>query len=746
MMVRMPRPLILCALTSLFQTFGPAVAAAQEVGPRARPTIGLVLSGGGARGLAHVGALEVLEELRVPVDLITGTSMGAIVGGLYASGLSPDSIRALIEDLRWEQILTDSPPRASLAFSRRADALRYPAELEIGLSRGGLRLPSGLISGQDLGLLLRRHTLPVAGVEDFSRLPIPFAAVATDIATGERVVLDSGDLVDAMRASMAIPVVFSPVERDGRLLVDGGLVDNLPVELARSMGADIVIAVDVSPSLLAVEELHSFVGISEQLVNLASRESVERQLPLADFALDLRLEGVGLFDFRDADSIIARGMSAVRRQQTGLSRWSLPAAGYEAYRMERALRRPVLPAAPGGLAIIAPGWVDERLILARVSSALRDTLDPDVAERAARNIYAIGEFERVGYDLSQDAERPDLVLEAIEKNRGPNLLRLGIELVTDSGGEEPSRLTFDVRVGYIRTRIGARAAEWRTDLRVGTIAGVETAFRQPLDFAERWFVEPSVLAVEVQRPVYADEATVTEYETRRALVGIDAGRSIGLSTEARVGFAWGRETSELDPVRDAAAGRFSAVAEDAAELHASVVVDRLDSTDLPRGGFFARGEARASREDLGADRSWTRFAAQGRAYWSRGPHTVFAAAAGGASSPASHLPVREEFLLGGFGSLSGFGDGELRGEAFAALRAGWLRRIAEIPPALRAVVAGGWVEVGDAWDPSLDDELDARSAITAAVGAETLLGPTFLAWSRAEGGHTRFTLSLGRFP
>ena len=737
-----PRATALFAATFAI-AISPLGTAAQESVDR--PTIGVVLSGGGARGLAHVGVLEVLEELRVPVDVIAGTSMGAIVGGLYASGLPSDSLRALVAGIDWERLLADTPPRSSLAFHRRAEERRYPVELEIGISDGGLALPGGLIAGQDMGLLLRRHSLPVAAVEDFSLLPTPFAAVATDIETGERVVLDSGDLVEAMRASMAIPVVFSPVERDGRLLVDGGLVDNLPVELAREMGADVVIVVDASPPLLEREELRTVLGISEQVVTLLGRQDLEREMASADVALDLGFDDVGLFDFRDADSIIARGAAVARDSAEALSRWSIPVGEYRTFRSDRDRRRPALPIRPAGLSIEAPAWVDDRLIRARIELAILDAFDPELAERAARDVYAIGEFERAGYDLSDAGMPPRLVIEAHAKPRGPHILRLGIDLVTDSAGEAPAILAFSGHAAYVRTRIGSRAAEWRTDFHVGTTTGVESAFRQPLDFAGRWFVEPSALATEVQRPIFRAGRSVTEYETRRFRAGIDVGRAIGLSSEVRAGAAWGRASSELDPEVGEAAF-FRDEAEDEAEVRAAFVLDRLNSINLPRRGALASVEVRASREELGADRSWTRWSLEGRLYGSRGPHTAFATVTGGRAASAGDLPVREEFLLGGFASLSGFGEGELRGDAFAAGRVGLLRRIAEIPPALRAVVAGGWVEAGDAWDRADDEELDLRASISLAVGAETLFGPLFLAWSRAEGRDGRVTVSLGRYP
>jgi NTE family protein len=740
----MPRRSIALLAASLAIVFSTSAAAAQD--PADRPTIGLVLSGGGARGLAHVGVLEVLEELRIPVDVIAGTSMGAIVGGLYASGLPSDSLRALVEEIDWKLLLSDTPPRSSLAFHRRGEQRRDPVEIEIGIARNGLALPSGLIAGQDMGLLLRRHSLPVAVVEDFSRLPIPFAAVATDIETGERVVLDRGDLVEAMRASMAIPVVFSPVEREGRILVDGGLVDNLPVELAREMGADVVIAVDASPPLLDRERLRTVLGISEQVVNLLGRQDLPREMASADVALDLGFEDVGIFDFRDADSIIAKGKVVARDSARALSDWSISETGYRSHRAAIQQRRRDLPARPAGLRIEAPGWVDERLVRARIDPGILDAFDPELAERAARDVYAIGEFERAGYDLSATSSPPELVIEVQAKPRGPHVLRLGIDLATDSAGEAPALLAFAAHAAYIRTRIGSRAAEWRTDFHIGTTLGVESAFRQPLDFAGRWFVEPSALATEVQRPVYTAGRQVTEYATRRVLVAVDVGRALGLSSEIRAGVGWGRATSELDPEVDAPSAVFPGEADDEAELRAAFVVDRLDSINIPRRGALASVELRSSREELGADRSWTRWSMQGRIYGSRGSHTAFAAVSGGAATPAGDLPVREEFRLGGFASLSGFGEGELRGDAFALGRVGLLRRIAEIPPALRAVVAGGWLEAGDAWERSSDEELNLRPSVSVALGAETLLGPLFLAWSRAESGDGRVTVSLGRWP
>src|SRR3981189_2468119 len=234
--------------------------------PSHRPRIGLVLSGGGARGAAHVGVLKVLEQLHIPIDAVAGTSMGAVVGGLYASGFSPREIESIMTSLNWQDAFRDRPPREDLTFRRKLEDRNFLVKFPLGVRGSHIQLPKGLIQGQKLNQTLRRLTLPVATVTNFDALPTPFRAVATDLETGDVVIMNSGDLTSAMRASMSAPGVFSPVERDGRLLVDGGIAENLPVDIARSMGVDILIVVDVGSPLLTREKLNSVPVISNQMI------------------------------------------------------------------------------------------------------------------------------------------------------------------------------------------------------------------------------------------------------------------------------------------------------------------------------------------------------------------------------------------------------------------------------------------------------------------------------------------------
>ncbi|HUJ52989.1 MAG TPA: patatin-like phospholipase family protein, partial [Steroidobacteraceae bacterium] len=280
-----------------------------------RPRVGLVLSGGGARGAAHVGVLKVLEQTHVPIDAIAGTSMGAVVGGLYASGLSARDIEKIMTSINWQDAFRDRPPREDLDLRRKEEDENYLVKFPLGVRDGQIVLPKGLVQGQRLTETLRRLTLPVARITHFDDLPTPFRAVATDLENGDRVVMDSGDLTTAMRASLSAPGVFAPVERDGRLLVDGGIADNLPVDIARAMGVDVLIVVDVSAPLLVRQQLSSAPVISNQMLAILIRHNSEAQLASLtpkDILIQPPLGNASSFDFGSVGKVIGAGEIAAR--------------------------------------------------------------------------------------------------------------------------------------------------------------------------------------------------------------------------------------------------------------------------------------------------------------------------------------------------------------------------------------------------------------------------------------------------
>ncbi|MBV8308345.1 MAG: patatin-like phospholipase family protein, partial [Gammaproteobacteria bacterium] len=312
-----------------------------------RPRVGLVLSGGGARGAAHIGVLKVLEQMRVPVDAIAGTSMGAVVGGLYASCLSARDIEKIMTSINWQDAFRDRPPREDLDLRRKEEDETFLVKYHFGLRDGHLVVPKGLIQGQKLTETLRRLTLPVARIGNFDELPTPFRAVATDLESGDSVVMGSGDLTSAMRASLSAPGVFAPVEREGRLLVDGGIADNIPVDIVRAMGVDVLIVVDVGGTLLPRKQLTSAPVISNQMLAILINRNSQAQLATLsarDVVIRPELGDASAFDFGSVARVISVGEKAAHASAAALATLAVSEQDMQGYSLHReALRVPAPP-------------------------------------------------------------------------------------------------------------------------------------------------------------------------------------------------------------------------------------------------------------------------------------------------------------------------------------------------------------------------------------------------------------------
>jgi predicted acylesterase/phospholipase RssA len=392
-----------CALAASCAWHG-AVADAPEIpNSSTRPRICLVLSGGGARGMAHIGVLKILEELKVPIDCIAGTSMGAIVGGLYASGMTAEQIDSTMRSVDWQEAFRDAPPRRDLAFRRKQDDRNFLVKLPLGLKHGKILLPKGFIQGQKLQETLRQLTLPFSNSTDFDLLPTPFRAVATDLETGNAVVMDKGDLSIAMRASMSAPGVFAPVELNGQLLVDGGLAENLPVNVARAMHADILIVSDVSFPLQPRAALDSALSISNQMLAILVRKDSDRQrasLGPHDVLVEPDLGSTPATDFTAAGSVIARGEDAARSATAALSAYGVGDAAYGEYLARRSAREPGLP--PIRFVRVDPQSKRyEKTILAEMQPLVGKPLDLDEVGKRITELYGLGMFETLDYTLVQ---------------------------------------------------------------------------------------------------------------------------------------------------------------------------------------------------------------------------------------------------------------------------------------------------------------------------------------------------------
>ena len=505
--------------------------------PAARPRICLVLSGGGARGIAHIGVLKVLEELKIPIDCIAGTSMGAIVGGLYASGMTALEIDATMRSLDWQEAFRDAPPRRDLAFRRKQDDRNFLVRLPLGLKHYNILLPKGFIQGQKLQETLRQLTLPFSNSTDFDLLPTPFRAVATDLETGHAVLLDRGDLAIAMRASMSAPGVFAPVELNDRLLVDGGLAENLPINVARAMHADILIVSDVSFPLQPRAALDSALSISNQMLAILVRKDSDRQrssLGPQDILIEPNLGSAKPTDFTAPSAFIARGEDAARQATTTLSAYSVGENAYHDYLARRATREPGLP-------LIQFVRVDEqskryeKTIMAEMQPLVGKPLDLDEVGKRITELYGLGNFETLDYTLVDQGTGPGqesgLDVRARRKSWGPNYLRFGLNLEDDFQGNS----RYNAAARFVLTEINELGAELLTDVQIGSDPKILSEFYQPLNASRTWFVAPSARVEARDLPIYTKNLEVADFRDREAEADIDVGRELGNWGEIRAG-------------------------------------------------------------------------------------------------------------------------------------------------------------------------------------------------------------------
>lgn len=709
-----------------------------------RPRVGLVLSGGGARGAAHVGVLKVLEDMRVPIDAIAGTSMGAVVGGLYASGLSAAEIDAALHDVNWEDVLGDRPPRQDLSFRRREEDRNFLVRLPLGLRGGEFRLPKGLVQGQRLNDMFRKLTLPVGTIADFDALPTPFRALATDLETGERIVLASGDLATAMRASMSVPGVFVPVERDGRLLVDGGLSDNLPVDVARSMGVDVLIVVDTGFPLLTRDKLSTVPIISNQMLAILIRRNSELQrasVAKGDILIDPALANASSFDFSGFADSIGAGARAARAAAPELARLALPQERYQAYVDRRA----------GARASEAPQIEFLRVAQGaqRYGKPIEDLfgefvgapLDGEAIGKRVTELYGLGNLETLDYQIVTDgAGREGLEVTATRNSWGPNYVRFGLSLGDDFEGNS----AYNASARFVLAEINRLGGEWVWDLQAGESPRIATEVYLPMSYRSRWFALPQAEFGARNVGLFdAGGRRLAEYRVKGTRYGLDIGREFGDAFEVRVGVH--REDGESRvrvgdpalPVRGF----------DVRQLYARIAYDSLDDVGFPGTGssLFIDWTGEQALSGASADADLVSIDWQIARSWGRNSAVFWASA--GSNLDSGPVDVRNLYPLGGFLNLSGLAPGEIAGRHFAIARTIYYRQIGRAGTAfldLPTYLGVAW-EVGNVWEERSDIDFDsARNDFSLFLGVRSLLGPLYLGLGYDDSGEMAYYLSLGR--
>ncbi|MBN1674004.1 MAG: patatin-like phospholipase family protein [Kiritimatiellae bacterium] len=731
----------LVALLGVLALGRPHAALAQgereEAPPPRRPRIGLVLGGGGALGIAHVGILKVLETERIPVDCIGGTSMGAIVAGLYAAGLAPEEIEKTLVGVDWWEVLKDQTPRRDLHFRRKQDDKRYLFDLELGLRGWHILAPTGLAAGQKFNNIMQTLTLSTAGIDDFDRLNIPFRAVATDAVTGKAVILDRGNLATAMRASMAVPGLFTPVAIEGRLLVDGGVVNNVPVDVVRGMGADLVIAVDVGAIKARPDarKLENVAGILSRTYAILTRPRQDAQLAQADIVILPDVSAFSAADFHRAAGIIPCGVKAAQQAAETLRRHSVSREEYDRFlRAQR--RRPAGDIVVSRVVTAGNRLVDDRIVRRRIRTQPGDTLDFARLNADLARIHGLGDFQTVSYRLRPDGDKYELNCLMREKPWGPAYLHMGLRLQSNMDNEA----NWQVLLNYTRTRLNPLGAEWRADLQGGSVQRLFTEFYQPLSFAGTFFVAPSIDVSDQIRDVYEDDDRIARYDVRLRQGRLDLGIQMSNHGEARAGAVVGHGKAQTDAGATALPGFDEPIGAWALQF----VLDRLDNAVFARHGYLIGIEAFLAREFLGGTVYYDRVRALYDQFFTRGAHTAQVSLKGG-TSLGSTLPPYDEFLLGGPFSLAGLAQDQLRGQYFAAGSLGYRYRLVKLPPSLgEGVYIGARADAGNVWGEQDDINADdLRYGLLLAIGADTVLGPAVIGWGHADGGENQAFLSLG---
>jgi NTE family protein len=726
---------------AMLATCGLGVAAETVaiVPPATSPRIGLALSGGGARGIAHVGVLKVLDELRVPIACVTGTSMGAIVGATFAAGRPPAEMEKIVLAADWDEIFRDKPPRDEIAVRRKVDDYKTLFAPEFGVKDGGLALPKGLLAGIEIESFFRVLATPAFGVTDFRKLPIPFRAMATDIETGRVVVLDQGSLAQAMRASMSVPGAMTPVEIDGRLLVDGGIADNLPIDQARKLCADVIIAVNISTPPMKRAEITSALSVVGQLINFLGAENVDKQLKglgEKDVLIAPDLGDISATKFDRSKDAIRIGEEATRAMADKLRRYSLPPEQYAALRKVQIAEAKSL------------GTVDEirveglektnpEVVLKLVQSKPGEPLSEEKLGADLRRIYGTRDFESISYRIvGGDTGPRAMIIQPKEKSWGADYLRFGLALASDFQGDN----AFNALVQYRKTWLNRLGGEWTTEAQIGQNTHVATGIYQPLNEAGEWFVAPSALIGQQTRGAFVGDDKVADYLISVGQAAIDVGASLGTWGQLRGGAVWSKVNARVDsgsPV-------LPSVKETTAGLRAALFIDQTDHAWFPSDGYGVTGSAYAAMTSFGSAQSYQRVEGAARGIHSWGPHTLNLAVSGG-TALGSDMPAYESFALGGPLKLSGYRVNQFSGREFAFGRLMYYKRIFPLPDLLGSgLYMGASAEVGRITNRFDNSPSPGTLWSTSAfLGADTFLGPGFLGFGYGGAGNWSLYLLLG---
>lgn len=727
----------------------PADAQKQKV-DLGRRRIGLALGGGSARGIAHIGVLEWFEEHHIPIDYIVGTSMGGLVAGAYASGMSPAEIKKLMKDADWDlMFLSDSPYRFK-TFRRKQDKREFPSQIEFGLKHG-LGLPGALNPGQQVALMLDQIALPYGDLKSFDDLPTPFRAVATDLRKGDVVVLNRPPLSRAMRATMSIPGVFAPVNWDDWLLVDGGVLNNVPADVAKDLGADIIIAVNVGADVGdEKQQTHSLLSLLGKTIDTMMTTSTRRSLEAATLIIDPDLKGLSSTSWRQVDELAKRGYDGSAAVAEKLQAYALSPEAHVAFQAARQARRKTGAPVPTQMTFTSVGVPVSPRIEAEIRRALAPELNKPIepAKIAERILRVTGDdrFEYLTYDVVSTPQPGTLQVGVRQKAYGPPFLMVGLDI----NNIDSSNFAMNISGRILHYGLLGVGSETRVDMVLGTNQHFGAELVKPL-WSTPIFVAGRAYFDRRGRNQYLDDVFVAEYRIKRTGAGFDFGTDFRRDAELRLGY----DVADFRGRRRIGSPELPEVDGSERFAHLDFVLDTQTSPLVPTRGlrlrstlrqFFSAPTPTNLPPGVTQDSPQEFTSGEVRASWFKRVRgrtdRIFLIGEGGSSFGED--PLVDDFALGGPLRLGSFNNDQLRGANYVLGGLGYLRGIGRMPDVLGgSIFLGAWLEAGSAFDEW--DTKEWQSDVTGGVIMETLLGPVFVGGSVGFQGGGRFYIALGPF-
>jgi NTE family protein len=713
----------------------PSFAQQNSVPPRARPKIGVALEGGGAMGLAHIGVLKWFEEHHIPVDYVAGTSMGGLVGGFYATGMSPEELETLINGMDWRKILGDRTPYEDLSFRRKEDQRAYPNSLVFGL-RDGLTLPAGLNAGHQIGLLIDRVTLPYDRVSSFDTLPVPFRCVATDLVSRKPYVFKDGSLAVALRATMSIPGAFSPVHNGQAVFVDGGLLDNLPTDVVRQMGAEIVIAVHLERGPPESRDIQSLFTVLDQSVNTVLEENELRSLEQADAVISVPLAEFRMRDYAKSEQIIKRGYEAANSRARMLEAFALGDADWQDRQQVLDARRRSDVPTPQFIQVEGTNAHEATDVSRYMKRFQGKPVDPAKIDEVLTRLTGVGRYDSAGYRLIDRDGQTGLLVQVVEKNYAPPMFQTAFEV----DGSQSGNVDFTMGTRFTFMDVAGFRSEWRTDLLLGNTYGIQTELFRPFQAESRWFFAPHADASDTAFPIYAKNDPLADYRFYRINIGGDIGYSFGRFSELRVGYEIGSLNDELR----LGSSEIPAVEGRVGQTRVHYLLDHTDDPVIPRRGFSAESNFRWFDQSPGAKGGFPELDIKlGFFQPVSQSASLFFESQGGTTFGHTDTGI-PQFFLGGPVQLSAYGQNEFQGNQYYLFRTGYLHDLLTLPPFLgKKVYAVVDYEIGKMYGTTTNTS-DLPNDVAAGLLAETALGPFFIGGSVGDSGHRKWFFQLGR--